>query len=238
MVTRPTIAQSTVNSSVKTNSSKTQPVIFKPPPSKGKPKNTSAAGSRGQCPQDTIATSTTTDTRLNKPSLMALVPSDTNYGVTTAERPTLLVYLPQTSAKQVVLSLIEEGKKHHSQASFPITGEPGIISIKPSDNSPPLEVDKNYQWALVLVCGEKPSPNDPAIASWVRRVALPQPLSSQKTPLEQAVWYGEQGIWYDAVAALAKVRKAQPGNSIIENNWIGVLKSVGLETIATEPLRF
>lgn len=103
---------------------------------------------------------------------MALVPT-TNYGWTLEERPTFWVYLPQTSAKQVVLSLKEEGIQHHSQTFLPITGALGIIGIKPSDESPALEVGKNYQWAVVLVCGERPSPNDPAIASVVRRVASP-----------------------------------------------------------------
>ncbi|MBH8567013.1 DUF928 domain-containing protein [Nostoc sp. CENA67] len=232
--TQPTIAQSTANIPTPTNRSKPQQIIFKPPPNDGKPKTTSSAGSRRdwQCPQD--ATSTTP---ANQTPIMALVPADSNYGLTIAEHPTFLVYLPQTSAKQVVLSLMTEDNQLHSQTFIPIQGEPGIISIKSADSSPPLEVGKNYQWVLVLVCGEKPSPNDPVISSWVRRVALPHPQNHQKTALEQVDAYSEAGIWYDAAITLAQIKNTQPNNQAIADIWTNFLKSVGLEAIATQPLR-
>lgn len=236
----PLIAQSISNSFTNINDLNTQ-VYFKPPPNDRKPDKTSGAGSRQdeQCPQDLTPT-TAADTLSNKRSLMALVPI-TNYGLTLAELPTFLVYLPKTSAKQVVLSIREEGTQHHSQTLLPITETPGVISVKPSDNSPPLKVGKNYQWALVLVCGERPGPNDPAIASWVKRVAPLQPQSSKldlKTALEQAKWYGDQGIWYDAVTALAQARQSQFENKAITSIWADFLKSAGLGAIASEPLRF
>jgi hypothetical protein len=163
---------------------------------------------------------------------MALVPT-ANRGLTQAEHPTFFVHLPATSARQAVLSIREEGTKPHSQTFFPISGTSGIISLKPSDNSPPLEVDKAYQWAVVLLCGERPNPNDPAVASWVRRVALSQP-TKQKTVLQQAAWYGEQGYWYDALASLAEARRSQSNNKAVADNWTNFLKSAGLDGIATE----
>jgi hypothetical protein len=167
---------------------------------------------------------------------MPLVPT-TNTGLTVAERPTFWVYLPKTSAKQVVLSIREEGTKHHSQTFFPITGASGIISLQPSENSPPLEAGKTYQWAVVLICGERPSPNDPAIASWVRRVAPPQP-TNQGTALAQAAWYGERGIWYDALDSLAEARRTQSHNQALTGIWTEFLNSAGLEAISTQPLQF
>jgi hypothetical protein len=234
------LAQSTGNSSTSTNDSTTQ-VLFKPPPDDKKPDKTTGAGSRRdlQCPQDATSYATT-DASSNKPSLMALVPT-TNYGWTLKERPTFWVYLPQTSAKQVVLSLKEEGIQHHSQTFLPITGAPGVIGIKPSDESPALEVGKNYQWAVVLVCGERPSPNDPAIASWVSRVASPRLHNTkqyQKTGLEQAVWYSDRGIWYDALTVLAQAKRSQPYNNTLVDMWANFLKSAGLGAIATESLRY
>ena len=233
--TQPTIAQSNANILTPTNRLKSQQIIFKPPSNQGKPKFTSSAGSRSnsQCPQD--ATSTTTSS--NQTPVMSVVPTDSNYGLTIAEHPTFLVYLPQTSANQVVLSLITEDNQLYSQRFIPVKGEPGIISIKSADSSPPLQVGKNYQWALALICGEKPSPNDPVITSWVRRVALPQPQSQQRTTFEQIDAYSEQGIWYDAVIALAQIKNTQPDNQAIADIWTDFLKSVGLEAIATQPLR-
>ncbi|WP_392532533.1 DUF928 domain-containing protein [Nostoc sp. C117] len=238
IATQPTIAESSANipTPTKTNRSKSQRIIFKLPPNDGKPKSTLSAGSRGdwQCPQD--ATSTTT---LSKQyPLMVLVPSDSNYGLTSAEHPTFLVYLPQTSAKQLILSFMEEDNQLYSQTFIPIQGKPGIVSIKSANNSPSLKVGKTYKWALVLVCGEKASPNDPVVTSWVRRVPLAQPQSHHKASLEQANTYSQQGIWYDAVLALAQIKNAQPDNQAIADIWADFLKSAGLEAIATQPLRF
>lgn len=229
-----------VDNQGKTDQSITQ-VSFIPPKNDGKPDKTRGAGSRqdGQCPQDFTPVATT-DTSSSKPFLTALVPN-TNYGLTLAERPTFLVYLPKTSAKQVVLSIKEEGIKHHSQIFLPITQSPGIIRIKPSENTPPLEVNKNYQWAVVLICGERPSPNDPVIASWVRRVALPNSVSqqlAQKTSLEQAAWYGKQGIWYDFMVALAQAKQLQFHQYPMTEIWADFLTSVGLEAISNETLQF
>ncbi|HBB32269.1 MAG TPA: hypothetical protein DDZ80_20395 [Cyanobacteria bacterium UBA8803] len=230
MAVEPTIAQSTSNSS-----DSLSPVLFKPPPDDAKPQDTAGAGSRGQCPQDV-----TSDTLTNQPSLMALVPP-TNYGLTLAAHPTFWVYLPKTSAKQVVLIFREEGTQYYSETFIPISSAPGVISVTPSQDSPALEVGKNYQWALVLMCGEVLDPNDPILMSWVRRVAPSQSTFDQldqTTPLEQAVWYGKQGIWYDALTALAQVKRSQPNNKILADIWAKFLESAGLGVVSTEPLRF
>jgi Domain of Unknown Function (DUF928) len=207
-------------------------VYFTPPPDDSLPRRTVGAGSRGgQCSQDATAPIANTS------PFRALVPT-TNEGVTLAEHPTFFIHLPATSAKRAVLSIQEEGtgKEQHSQTSFPITATSGIISLKPSDNSLPLEVGKTYRWAVVLVCGERPNPNDPAITAWVRRVALSQP-KNQGTTLQRAAWYGRYGYWYDALASLAEARRTQSNNKDLANNWADFLKSAGLEAMATEPIQ-
>jgi hypothetical protein len=225
----PTFAQpSTTTSAVSDHSSNR--VSFTPPPDDKLPGRTVGAGSRGgQCTQEATAS------MANTSPLRALVPT-TNKGLTLAEHPTFFVHLPATSAKQVALSIQEEGTKYHSQTFFPITGTSGIISLKPSDNSPPLEVGKTYQWAVVLVCGERPNPNDPAIVSWVRRIAPSQP-PNQGTALQRAAWYGRYGYWYDALASLAEARRTQFNNKDLATNWTDFLKSAGLDAMATEPIQ-
>jgi Domain of Unknown Function (DUF928) len=226
--TEPSLAQTSANGSAKSTHSISK-VSFTPPPDDGQPDRTEGAGSRGgPCAQDA-------DPTANTLPLRALVPK-TNKGLTLAERPTLYVHLPATSAKQVALSLREEGTKQHSQTFFPITGTSGLISLKPSDDSPPLEVGKTYQWAVVVLCGERPNPNDPAITAWVRRVALSQP-KNQSTALQQAAWYGQNGVWYDALASLAEAKRNQSNNKALTDNWIDFLKSAGLEAMATEPIQ-
>ena len=206
-------------------------VLFKPSRS-GQPPTTRGAGSRNDryCLQDTPTK--------GKPTLTALVPTNQS-SLTWAERPTFWVYLPNTSARQIVLSVKEEGSRQHSQRFLPITGESGIVGIPLTENTPPLEVGKSYQWAIVLVCGDRPSPNDPVVTAWIQRAAPSQPLNNQQAALEQAVRYGEQGIWYDALTTLAVARRSQSDNPALAKIWAEFLAqpSVGLGAIADEPLR-
>ena len=154
-----------------------------------------------------------------------------------AERPTFWAYLPQTSAKQVVLSVQKEDASYHVQWIFPAPEASGIFSFQPPADAPPLKVGETYLWAVVLVCGERPNPNDPAIAAWVKRVS-PSQLLSSGTPLDQVSRNAEQGLWYDMVTALAQERKSQPSDPVLTQTWADVLKSQGLEPISQEPIRF
>ena len=235
--TAPTFAQSTANPSARPER-KLSRVLFKPPSDDEKPEQTAEAGSRHgvQCLQN-VTSAAMANSPSSQSALIPLVPT-TNFGLTIAERPILWIYLPEeTSARQVVLSIREEGTTHHSKTFIPITGASGIISLQPNQDSPPLEVGKTYKWSVVLVCGEKPGPNDPALDVWVRSVPQPEP-SNQGSALEQAAWYGEQGIWYDALTSLIQARRSQPQNQDLIGIWADFLESGGLKAIATEPLQF
>ncbi len=235
--TAPTMAQSAANRSAEPDSTLSR-VLFRPPQDNKKPEGrTAGGGSRhdGQCLHD-APVANRANSPSNHSSLMLLVPS-TNFGLTKAERPKLWIDLPETSARQLVLSIREEGITHHSKTFIPIKGESGLVNLQPSPDSPSLEVGKTYKWSVVLVCGEKPSPNDPALETWVRRVDSPEPLD-QASALEQAAWYGEQGIWYEALNFLLQARRAQPDNQELLVIWKKFLESGGLNEIATEPLQF
>jgi Domain of Unknown Function (DUF928) len=210
-------------------------VIFTPPPTDKKPSRTSGAGSRGggcmqaspvEAPAAAVNASAT-------PSLMALMPV-VNTGLTVAEHPSFWVYIPETPAKQVVLSLRENGSKPHSQTFFNISKTPGVISLSLPQRAPALEIGKTYQWAVTLICGEKPNPNDPVIVSWVSRAALAP--AAQPTALERAVAYGRQGIWFDALTALAQAKRSQPNQPELQATWASFLASAGLQVIISEPL--
>lgn len=218
----------------------TAKILFKPPAGDKRPDRTVGAGSRGRsCPQDIAAVSISSGA-LHQPPLSAIVPT-ANSGLTVQARPTFWAYLPQTSAKQVVLSLQKEDASQHTQWVFPAPETSGIFNFQLPEDAPSLKVGETYQWAVVLVCGERPNPNDPAIAAWVKRVlpsSSPSQLPFQGTPLDQISRNAEQGLWYDMVTALAQERKLQPNNLTLTEAWADVLNAQGLEPISQEPLRF
>jgi hypothetical protein len=210
-------------------------VLFKPSSKDRRPLRTVGAGSRGgQCPQD-LAAAPASSVMSNALPLMALVPSN-NDGLTVAERPTFWMYLPQTSAKQAVLSLQTEDASFHSQWFLPTPSTAGVVSLQLPADAPPLKIGESYQWAVVLVCGDRPSPNDPAIAAWVTRVA-PSPSIPLSTAVDRASRHGEQGLWYDMLTALGQELRSKSTQSDLNDVWANVLKSEGLETVALEPIQ-
>ncbi|WP_199295853.1 DUF928 domain-containing protein [Trichocoleus sp. FACHB-591] len=211
-------------------------VLFKPSGT-GNPPPTRGAGSRNDraCLQD--SSENLSDLSARPQPLTALVPGN-QVGLTWAERPTFWVYLPETSARQMVLSVKGESTGQHSQRFLPITGEAGIVGIQFDQNAAPLKVGKSYQWAVVLVCGDRPSPNDPFVTAWIQRVAPAQASNNQQSAVERAAWYGEKGAWYDALTVLAEVWRSQPNDSTLAKIWADFLAqpSVGLGAIANEPV--
>lgn len=211
-------------------------VLFRPSRS-GRPPNTRGAGSRNdrQCPQDSSIRS---DLTIPSPALTALVPAEQG-GLTWAERPTVWVYIPETSARQIVLSVQDEDAQPHAQRFIPITGEEGIVGLSLDAAMPPLAIAHSYQWAVVLVCGDRPSPNDPFVTAWIRRETTLDSRNTAPDPIEQAIRYGEQGIWYDALTTLAEARRSRPNDPSLAEIWANFLSqtSVGLSAIASEPLQ-
>lgn len=213
------------------------PIQFRPSRDNPMPDRTSGAGSRTDffCPQDV---NLTVGDSLAAPSLVALVPQN-KQGLTLASRPTFWVHLPKTSAQRAVLSLREEGGAFHSQSFFPITGEASIVSFELPEDSPALAVNKTYQWTVVLLCSDRPSPNDPAVTAWIRRINPPtsMPASLYRAPaLQQADWYSQHGFWYDAVTSLAPLRRSYAQDRTLAQVWDGFLHSAGLQALSAEPL--
>jgi hypothetical protein len=212
----------------------TPKVLFKPPAYDKRPERTVGAGSRGGCPQDFTSASISDELSRRLP-LKALVPPS-NIGLTMAERPTFWMYLPQTSATQIVLSVQKQDTSSHSQWFFPVPSTAGIVSLQLPADAPPLQIGETYQWAAVLVCGERPGPNDPTVTAWVKRVPVSNTMA-QSTAADRVSWNGEQGLWYDMLTALAQEVRSQPSNADLSGTWADVLTSEGLEKIALEPIR-
>ncbi len=219
-------------------------ILFQPPPESEQPESTESAASRqnGQCFQDFFDESNLPETQAqdsfkNSAKLMPIVPNG-NFALTLSDRPNFWVYIPPTSAKQVILSIREEGANPHWQQSVSLTGKTGIIGISLSDNAPALEAGKNYQWAVILVCGNRPNPNDPVVAAWIKRIDESQisqiPSLNYETQLEKAADYAQLGIWYDALDILVAAKNSSVDNW--QDIWVKYLQSGGLDGIANKPI--
>jgi hypothetical protein len=173
----------------------------------------------------------------NPATLIGLMPPN-YYGTTVSERPTVMVYLPASSAEDAVFSIKDETGKMHYQMTIPVTGKSGVIGIKlPADA--PLTVGKNYQWFLALKVDGELSPSTPYIDGWIQRIQPSTELVTamqQQNLLKQAQALGKDGVWYDCVATLAALHVNQPDNPTILKHWEELLASVSLKEIVAAPL--
>lgn len=214
-----------------TSSALAQQIVFQEsfdPPGDGEPDDTASAGSRNglKCSQD-------------EQSIQPLMPKR-NYGLTLQERPSIFVYLGNTSARKVLLTFQDEAGQSYERVFLRIGERAGIVSFSLPDDKTALAVGKNYQWSLVVLCGETAKPDDPMFKGWVQRVAKTAELEreiKQKTTIEQAALYGAKGYWYDMLALMVQEQRSHPEDRKLIGLWQNLLESVGLGAIAAQPVK-
>jgi hypothetical protein len=215
----PTLAKSVLKTE---NTSILERIIFQEnfnPPGQGKPKKSSSAGTRNglRCSRQ-------------EETIQSLMPQS-NYGLTLQERPTIFVNLPKTKARQVLLVFKDETGQYYERQLLPITKSAGIVDFTLPQHKQPLEVGKNYQWLLAIICGKTLQPDDPILSGWVQRVVRTTHLENQlkqKTYIQLAAWYGARGYWYDMIKTIIQAKLLHPNDVNLTKIWRDLLDSQGL----------
>ncbi|MBT9314907.1 DUF928 domain-containing protein [Leptothoe spongobia] len=189
------------------------------PPGDDSPNRTSGVGSRdsGRC-------------NIEEQPVQALMPEN-NFGLTFAERPTVVVQLPEnTSTQRLILTVMDEAGLYYAEEEFSVVDQTGLITLSLSSQAPPLAIGRNYRWHVVVVCGEQADPDNPVLVGWVQRVdaALSQSLQ-QQSPLGQAQWLAENGYWYDMLQVLMGEINLYPHNQHLQEVWRSVLPHKNLK---------
>lgn len=214
----------TASTSTASSSSTARRPLFRgafKPTGKGMPSDTAGGASRdrGRCPRDTTGAITP----------ITLLTPDTKGGATYAERPTFMAYVAQTTARKVFFSVRDSQGQYHYQTMQALPAQPGLVRFELPASATALKPGQQYHWSVVLVCGATLRPDSPRMDGWVERLEQAAP-SQAKTlaPLERAQLYYDQGVWYDALAAVANARQTQPGDRTTQAAWQDLLRNVGL----------
>ena len=176
--------------------------------------------------------------------LTTLVPK-TLEGRTLSGYPTFYWFMPNRNtyaSARFDLYEVKEADQHLVYRSeFQISGQAGIASLSlPADTTvSPLEMGKSYRWMLVLVCPDRPSRNIFA-EGWVERVSPSDQLKEDlaaANPEDRINLYGEAGLWYDLVKALADQRQAKAADLTLAKEWQDLMESevVDLSKLANQP---
>ncbi len=211
-------------------------------PGESTPQNTTGGATRGnvsfQAPGESTPQNTTgAATRSEKISnLVALIPQ-TKIGRTIAAHPTFFVYLPPTSATNILFTMQDENKNQFYQTNLQVSGQGGIVKITLPDDAPELALGKNYAWFFTAsVPGAIIRPDNHFVSGWVKRVEAPTISNnlSKLNAVEVATLYAKSGIWYDTIAVLNAAKQAQPNNTTLKSEWRDLLAQVGLDAIANQ----
>ncbi len=191
------------------------------PPGSATPSTSVGAGSRGN----------------QFPLLTALLPP-TKQGNTVSPRPTIFVYLPPIGAEEVFFSLQDEEGNPFYYTTLKVSPDGGTIGITLPKEAPELEIGKNYLWYLAPIePGGILKPDNYAVVGWIKRVeSTVNEEALASSPVALATQYAKAGVWYDTLKVLAKAKQSQPDNEAFATEWHDLLKQVGLEEIASQPL--
>jgi hypothetical protein len=159
------------------------------------------------------------------------------------------LYVPYSfpSPRRIEFILKDEKGEPIYQTSFLESKiSPGIVGFELPSSAASLEVNKVYNWQFSMSCKpEKPNVVEDfgvegaTVEGWIHRIRPNSSLTEQlnrATPEERVALYSKAGIWYEAVTILAQLRRQNPNDAKLREEWVQLLKAVDLDAIADEPI--
>jgi hypothetical protein len=192
------------------------------PDAVGKPARTVGGGSRG--PGD------------GYPALYVLVPD--HVARTVSRQPTLLWYIdavPKAGTRFEFTLLAEAQDEPTVKATLPTPMSAGIHRIQLADYGALLAPGSEYEWNVALVPDPEDRAKDIVSTGWidcVERSARLDTRLSEAGSSRVAFVLAEEGLWYDALAALDAPSGDSRDQAQAREMRAALLRQVGLEKVA------
>lgn len=161
---------------------------------------------------------------------------------TVSKYPSFWFYVPCTNNEIDYLEFVLEEtqtKRIIYRSSIQLSEVAGIIEVTlPYQSQYSLEPNKNYTWHLKgNYSSDSEDEPEIALSGWVRRIPLDSQLQDrlEASGSQQYDVYIQNEIMYNAITALAKQYQTKPGNPQIKNDWINLLKMLGIRQLANKP---
>ncbi|MBE9242642.1 DUF928 domain-containing protein [Synechocystis salina] len=162
-----------------------------------------------------------------------LIPGDYNQGSgfhNTASKETFIyAYLPPQPGLTAQVQLADPITKEQNQTTFTVPKEGGIVRFPVSLPDNAME-DDFYNVTLTLICDANNTQDNLTVELTVNYTPLDQPPTNADSSLAEAAFYAEQGLWLDALNALAAIAKEEP------QEWQEFLESGGFAAWAEAPV--
>ena len=171
---------------------------------------------------------------------------------TLSAHPTVWVHLASIPANAQVQFTLQDalGRKELYNTRFTLTGQTGILGIPLPKSAPDLKVGESYFWQLAIQCDRlDPNSDRIAIGSWLQRVSPdqikptpgfdPKPLVqelSRATEADKPALYASLGVWQDAVTTLVDLRRQQPDNQELKEDWRSLMVGAQMAEFVNAPI--
>ena len=167
---------------------------------------------------------------------VALVP-DRAVNLTASTNPRLYFHVPETDrAQSIEFVLRDRSDRLVYETLITTNGEAGIMSVEiplPAHQKS-LKSGTGYRWYLSNICNPQKRSQDIVLEGWIEHQALSQETQQKIASLtlaEQANFYQQKGLWYDALAIAVTEAQTKQGN-ISETQWSEFLQNIGLQEFA------
>jgi hypothetical protein len=163
---------------------------------------------------------------------------------TTAEYPTLWFYLPYAITSDRPAELRREDPDPVDQnyvqqrTVLRLTNAPaGVIGVRLPATEAPLGINQSYHWTFVVLCDRQDTSTNQFVSGEIVRLTAQSNLMQQiRQTGQRSHLYTQAGLWEDAITTLADLKRRSPNDSQLTAEWTNLLKTVGLEAIATKPI--
>ncbi len=124
---------------------------------------------------------------------------------------------------------------HKTRIMLPATA--GIINLTIPADSPGLQANQSYKWTFSLVCPQD-RPSEPYVTGHIQRIERPDLAAKVKQTASKNVpsIYAAAGIWHEALATLAQLRRENPNDEFLLLEWTNYLTAANLAYLSTETL--
>mgnify|MGYP001033083645 CR=1 FL=1 len=172
---------------------------------------------------------------------MAVRPIESDRLLTISQQPTFLIYFPYTSEAIGYGTLKIQDRTQSDtiyQSQFQLPETPGFLSVTANLPTGTLQQGEYYRWFVqfdveCIPTGElEVETKTVTLLGWVRRL---EATSDRRFSIEA----GEPDIWYGSLARLAELRRNNPNNITLQEQWDTLLQltnSDKLEAVAGEPI--
>jgi hypothetical protein len=179
---------------------------------------------------------------INSQEFVALIPN-TTVNLTASTNSRLYFHVPQTNQSQTIEFVLRDSSDRLIHETIIETeGRSGIMSINiplPTHNqTKSLDLNQEYHWYLSNICNPEKRSQDIVLEGSIEKIeisAITQEKLSQLSLAEQASFYQEKGVWYDALAIAALEIQTTQG-TLSTTKWSELLTNIGLAEFVNEPL--